>query len=593
MTTSTIDTNREGIPLGRKILEAQGLNVRFAAADGGWHHVVKNVEFSLREHECLALVGESGSGKSVTARSLVGLVGENSQVQAEKLELLGDSLLNQTGSWWRSVRGVKIGFILQDALVSLDPLRPVGKEIAEPLAIRHLGNRQSRTQLVVEGLTKVGVPEAALRARQRSGELSGGLRQRALIASALALDPGIVIADEPTTALDVTVQAQVLSVLRELLNRGKSVILISHDLAVVAQMADTILVMQGGQIVESGPAAEVLSCPSHPYTRQLIAAVPSEHTRGTRLTVGSEPPPPIALPQPSDVVTIEGPDLLVGTDIVKRFRRPDKTWMTAVKNVSFRLGRGETLGVVGESGSGKSTLARIALALEIPDSGQVEFKGQAWTSASIHEQQRIRRQISVVYQDPLSSFDPRWKVERILTDAIGLATADAVGNSDEKSVSEARLTGTTRRKGHSGSFRDRAVELLEAVGLTARHLQAHPLHLSGGQRQRVAIARAIAGSPEVVVLDEAVSALDVSVQAQVLDLLSDLQERLGVSYLFISHDLGVIHHMSDRVLVMENGIGVEQGDADDVFYNPTHPYTVKLLEALPRLEYAALRQAVA
>jgi peptide/nickel transport system ATP-binding protein len=552
----------------RIVLEARGLNVWFAGENGERKHVVKGVDLELRAGQCIALVGESGSGKSVTARALLGLAGDGATVEADILQLEGETLLGRSDSWWRHLRGSKVGFILQDALVSLDPLRPIGKEIDEALSLHGWGTRASRGQKVLQTLAQVGVPEPELRARQRPGELSGGLRQRALIASAIALHPNILIADEPTTALDVTVQAQVLGVLRQMLARGTSVILISHDLAVVASLADVILVMREGSIVEAGLSSKVLSRPQHPYTRQLIEAIPSEHTKGTRLSVNDRVFARELFPQSRAPLGGDAAPLLDARSVVKSFRGPTGVRYVAVNDVSFVLGRGETLGIVGESGSGKSTLARIALSLETPDSGEVRFLGRPWTNAASSDQRRIRRRISVVYQDPLSSFDPRWRVSRILTDAIGLGDPEYVGRN-----------------------RDRAVELLESVGLNSTHIDQWPLRMSGGQRQRVAIARAIATNPEVIVLDEAVSALDVSVQAKILDLLSDLQTQLGVSYLFISHDLGVIHHMSDRVLVMQEGNAVEQGTANDVFYSPRHPYTQELLESLPRLEYAKLRAA--
>ncbi|MDY0926497.1 dipeptide ABC transporter ATP-binding protein [Pantoea trifolii] len=534
--------------MSSNVIDVRGLNIWASSESGQPRHIVKNVSFALQRGQCLALVGESGSGKSVTARSLVGLAGDGLQVQAETLSLHGETLQQRSDSWWRQVRGSKVGFILQDALVSLDPLRPVGKEIAEALALHGWGNAASRQQKVQTLLEEVGVPQAAYRASQRPGELSGGLRQRALIASAIALHPDVLIADEPTTALDVTVQAQVLEVLRQMLDRGTSVILISHDLAVVAKIADQILVMQGGSIVEAGTAQQVLQQPQHAYTQGLINAIPSEHTKGQRLSGGVA-----NLPMPSVAPSAEV--LLEARHIVKRFRGH-----SAVDDVSFSLKRGETLGIVGESGSGKTTLSRIALALETPDSGEVLFAGQPWSHTSAADQRAIRRQIAVVYQDPLSSFDPRWRVADILLDAIALD-----------------------RHAPTQTPRERAISLLQSVGLGAEHLTQWPARMSGGQRQRVAIARAIATHPKVIVLDEAVSALDVTIQAQILDLLSDLQAQLGVSYLFISHDLGVIHHMSDRVLVMQNGQAVEQGAADEVFYRPRHPYTQTLLASLPRL----------
>ena len=551
-----------------KILNVSGLNVWFAGEHGERKHVVKGVDLELRAGQCVALVGESGSGKSVTARSLVGLAGEGAIVEAEALELEGETLLGRSDAWWRHVRGVKIGFIQQDALVSLDPLRPVGKEIEEALSLHDWGTRATRREKVLQTLAEAGVPEPGLRARQRPGELSGGLRQRALIASAVALHPAIVIADEPTTALDVTVRAQVLGLLKQMLGRGTSVILISHDLAVVSKLAAVVLVMRGGSIVGAGASDQVLSHPRHPYTRQLIDAIPSEHTKGTRLNVNDCVTTHELFPSPRARVADNEAPLLEACRIVKSFRGPDRVRRTVVKDVSFTLGRGETLGIVGESGSGKSTLAHIALSLETPDSGEVRFLGRPWTNAPTAEQREIRKRVAVGYQDPLSSFDPRWPVSRILTDAIALG--DPV---------------------HARRARDRAIQLLQAVGLGSAHPDQWPLRMSGGQRQRVAIARAIATHPEVIVLDEAVSALDVSIQAQILDLLSDLQEQLQVSYLFISHDLGVIHHMSNRVLVMQNGNAVEQGTADEVFYNPRHFYTQRLLQSLPRLEYTKMRVA--
>ncbi len=537
------------------IIDVRGLNVWTTGEGSQRRHIVKDVSFALQRGRCVALVGESGSGKSVTARSLVGLAGEQLQVQADSLTLDGETLLDRSDGWWQQVRGVRVGFILQDALVSLDPLRPVGKEIAEALSLHGWGNRATRQQKVEALLEEVGVPEPAFRASQRPGELSGGLRQRALIASAIALHPEVLIADEPTTALDVTVQAQVLEVLRQMLDRGTSIILISHDLAVVAKIADHILVMQGGTLVESGTVEHVLQRPQHAYTQGLINAIPSEHTKGQRLSARDRV---VAVAQPATAANASAEWLLEARNIVKGFKGH-----RAVSDVSFTLGRGETLGIVGESGSGKTTLSRIALALAQPDSGEVLFQGKAWSHASPRDQREIRRHISVVYQDPLSSFDPRWRVSQILLDAIALGPA---------------IPGQTANQ--------RALSLLASVGLGPEHMTQKPARLSGGQRQRVAIARAIATQPDVIVLDEAVSALDVTIQAQILDLLSDLQQQLGVSYLFISHDLGVIHHMSDRVLVMQDGVAVEQGTASEIFYRPRHPYTQKLLASLPRLQAA-------
>jgi len=540
-------------------------NLRVAFLVGGVRReVVNGVSFDLAPGECVAIVGESGSGKSVTARALVGLAGRNGLVDADALEIHHADVRRLSPGQWRRLRGREVGFILQDALVSLDPLRPVGAEIGEALRLHRWGSRAARASRVIELLTRVGVPLPAARARQRPDQLSGGLRQRALIASAIALDPDIVIADEPTTALDVTVQAQVLRELEEMKRRGASIILISHDLSVVAQLADQILVMRAGEVLEQGSAAQVLGAPTHDYTRALISAVPTEGTRGSRLS--PVPVPDAALTASAPASAHTGP-ILEARGLSKHFRTPDGGLTRAVDGVSFDLAPGETLGIVGESGSGKSTTARLVLGLETLDSGTVRLLGQDWSGVPERRRRRLRPRISVVSQDPLSSFDPRWNVERILVDA--LAASEFRG---------------------AAARRARAIELLGFVGLGAEVLERFPLRLSGGQRQRVAIARALAPRPSVIVLDEAVSALDVTVQAQILDLLVALQASSGVSYLFISHDLGVISHLSDRVLVMKDGVVVETGEPDEIFRRPSHPYTRELIASIPEFDPAAISE---
>ncbi|MBE1592280.1 dipeptide ABC transporter ATP-binding protein [Nonomuraea angiospora] len=520
------------------LVKVDDLRVAFGATP-----VVHGVSFEIAAGECLALVGESGSGKSVTARTLVGLTGGGARVAAGELTFDGQDLTRLRERGWRRLRGGRIGFVLQDALVSLDPLRKVGKEIEEVLTT-HTGLSGARRRArVVELLTAVGVPEPELRAGQLPYELSGGLRQRALIAAALAADPELVIADEPTTALDVTIQAQVLDLLAGIKAEGRSLLVISHDLAVVARLADRVAVMKDGVIVEQGPTGEVLTRPAHEYTRRLLRAIPAEHTKGTRL---SSTAPAGPRPAPGEVVVRADS---VGKSFGGR---------VAVQGVSFELRAGETLGIVGESGSGKTTTARIALGLTRPDTGTVEVHGRPWTG---HDP-GLRRDVQVVYQDTLASFDPRYTVAKVLAEALAVA-------------------GVPRER-----RRARSVELLELVGLGEEHLARRPLKLSGGQRQRVAIARALAPSPSVIVCDEPVSALDVSVQAQVLDLLEDVQRETGVAYLFISHDLGVVHHLCDRVLVMKDGSVVEEGPVGTVFRGPAHPYTKELVAAIPRLAVA-------
>ncbi len=542
-------------------LVVERLNVGFAAG-GEIRRVVRDVSFELGAGRCVAIVGESGSGKSVTARTLVGLTGAGAVIDAAALRLGELDLSAQSPSDWRGIRGRRIGFIQQDALVSLDPLRKIGKEIGEALRLHGWRDRAARRQKVVDLLASVDVPDPELRAEQRPHELSGGLHQRALIASAIALDPEIIIADEPTTALDVTVQAQVLALLADMKRRGASIVLISHDLSVVAHLADEILVMRGGEVVEQGAAERVLGEPQHPYTQSLIDAVPGGHTRGERLAPQAEDAPRLVLhrAEHAERDRATGP-VLRAERLFKSFIAADGTPTHAVDDVSFELHPGETLGIVGESGSGKSTTARIALALETADSGEVQLLGQPWLSVPEPRRRRLRSRISVVYQDPLSSFDPRWSTERILLDAI--PAGDGLGRAAREA---------------------RARELLARVALPEEVLRRSPLRLSGGQRQRIAIARALAPSPDVIVLDEAVSALDVSVQAQILDLLVELQDEYGLSYLFISHDLGVIHHMSDRVLVMKRGRVVEAGDSEQIFRSPRHPYTRELVSSLPSLD---------
>ena len=536
-----------------KHLIVEGLSIEF-----GGQTVVHNLSFTLAPGKTLALVGESGSGKSVTARSLIGLAGAGARVTARTLSYGGQDLLGLSERGWRGLRGKGIGFVLQDALVSLDPLRPVGKEILEVLKTHGWGDRRRRAERVIELLDTVGVPDPELRARQRPDQLSGGLRQRALIASALALDPGLVIADEPTTALDATVQAQILQVLQAIKARGDSLLIISHDLAVVAQLADEVLVLRHGVAVEQGPMQQVLRNPRHAYTRALLDAVPAEHARGTRLS--PQQGTPVVQARPS----VAGAVLLKATALGKRYIGPDQQPRQVVDGVSFELRAGRTLGIVGESGSGKTTVARIVLGLLEPDAGHVEFLGQNWAGAGglhVDEQQRRvrRRDISVIYQDPLSSFDPRWSVGQILADALDVAGVTAPQQT-------ARIQ-----------------QLLEQVRLPTELATRRPLQLSGGQRQRVAIARAIASNPKVIICHEPVSALDVSVQAQVLDLLADLQASLGLAYLFISHDLGVIRHVSDEVLVMRHGKVVESAPVETLFEHPQHDYTRRLLGAVPRL----------
>ncbi|WP_371356286.1 dipeptide ABC transporter ATP-binding protein [Pseudomonas chlororaphis] len=541
------------IPEGPEpLIRVTDLQVRFGAHAAP---TLKGISFELRRGECLALVGESGSGKSVTSRTLVGLTGANALIQASRLEFAGQDLRRFDERAWRRIRGAQIGFVMQDALGSLDPLRPVGKEIAEPLELHSPLDRAQRQARVLELLRAVGVPEPELRARQYPFQLSGGLRQRALIASAIACNPRLLIADEPTTALDATVQAQVLDLLESLRGDSTAMLIVSHDLAVVSRLANRVAVMHNGVIVEQGSVEEVLHDPQHPYTQFLLRAGRAVHFR--RPAPSPSPRPVLSAVAPARA---EAPPLLQVDKLSKAFKGPDGRLRRVVDGVSLQLRRGQTLGIVGESGSGKTTLTRMILGLETPDSGDIQLLGEPWLSLPDAQKRQLRRSIQVVFQDPLSSFDPRYSVQRVLFEALQVA-------------------GHPRR-----DWAHKATELLGLVRLDAALLGRRPLELSGGQRQRVAIARALAAGPKILVCDEPVSALDVSVQAQILELLDDLKQRLGLACLFISHDLGVINHVSDAVLVMKDGRVVEAGPVREVFDHPQHPYTLALLDAIPHLE---------
>ncbi|HEY0200143.1 MAG TPA: ATP-binding cassette domain-containing protein, partial [Burkholderiaceae bacterium] len=397
------------------LFEVRNLNVGFQTPDG-YRHIVHNFNLELHEGETIAIVGESGSGKTVATRALIGLAGDNAVVKADALRFRGKSLLNASERAFKALRGAQIGYVLQDALVSLDPLRPVRCEIAEALRAHGRFNHAQLRQRTIELLTDVGVPQPEIRQDQYPGELSGGLRQRALIATALAQNPPVIIADEPTTALDVLVQAQVLQVLQGLIQRGTSLILISHDLSVVAKLADRIIVMKAGEVLESGATHDVLGNPQHPYTRALIKAVPGPDTRGERLSV--EPGTPagrfdrrdakhgVGPSSPPDAATTADEVVLEARGLVKSFKAPNGQPILALRQVSLRLSKGEVLGIVGASGSGKSTVARVLLGLTPHDQGEVLYQGFEWLKGSFKEQRRVRGKISMVYQDPYSSFDP-------------------------------------------------------------------------------------------------------------------------------------------------------------------------------------------
>jgi peptide/nickel transport system ATP-binding protein len=546
------------------VLDIDGLSVSFGSGRDRTT-VVRDVSFSIAPGECVAIVGESGSGKSVTARSVLGLAGFGSTVDARRLELAGHDIAGLGERELRRLRGDVVGLISQDALVSLDPLRRVGAEVGDALRLHGRASGAERRREVVDLLSRVGVPRPELRARQFPHELSGGLRQRALIASAIAASPRLLIADEPTTALDMTVQAGILRLLAGLRETDTGLLLISHDLGVVSSLADRVLVMRDGRVVDEGTTSAILAGGTDAYTGRLVRAVPAGVPRGTSLLTRTiergprdGPSATAAVPargeRPGGTETVDAP-ILTARGLEKTFGRGvDAT--RAVRGVDVDLHRAETLGVVGESGSGKTTLGRLLLALTKPDAGTVLLDGEAWSGVSERSRRSRRRLVGFVSQDTSSTVDPRWSVERVIADAVpsGLSPAQR---------------------------RERVRAALADVALDKTLLGRSPRTLSGGQRQRVGIARALVAEPRILVLDEPVSALDATVAAGVLDLLDALQRDRGLAYLLISHDLAVVRHMSDRVAVMLDGGIVETGPTEAVFGAPEHDYTRRLLRDVP------------
>ncbi len=502
--------------------------------------ILREISLDIAPGEIFGLVGESGSGKSMTALALMGLLPQGATTTgAARLD--GTDLLSLTEPQMCRLRGNEIGMIFQEPMTALNPVQTIGDQVAETLTIHGKAGRAEARRIARDRLDRVGLSHIAL--DRYPHELSGGQRQRVCIAAAIALHPRLLIADEPTTALDVTTQAQILDLLKDLVaEEGMSLLLITHDLAVVAEMADRIAVMQRGEIVETGPTATVLAERRHPYTRALFAA--SSHVPDRQAETAPEP-----------LLTVENV-LRTYPGQGQGFRRGPP--VAAVNGVSFDLHKGESLGLVGESGSGKSTLTRAILGLDPVQGGDIRLFGQ---SIIPQMSSALRAGIQVVFQDPYGSFNPRWRVERLVAEPFHLLP-DAPKGTDRRA---------------------RVAEALTAVRLSTDDMHKYPHEFSGGQRQRIAIARALITRPKILVLDEAVSALDVSVRAQILDLLAELQAEFGLSYLFISHDLTVVRAITDRVMVMQAGEIVETGPTAAVFDAPAHPYTRQLLAAAPRL----------
>ena len=506
-------------------------------------HAVENIDLTIGAGETLCVVGESGSGKSMIAHAVMGLLPKAVKPKAGAIRLGGRDLLALDEGAMQDVRGREAGMIFQEPMTSLNPVMRIEDQIVETFEAHRLHSPAERRRRAVELLTEVGLPDPPRLARAYPHELSGGQRQRVMIAMALALEPKLLIADEPTTALDVTTQAQILKLIDNLRHKhGTAVLFITHDMGVVAEIADRIAVLEKGILVEEGTADQVLGAPRHPYTQKLLAAVPS-----------LVPPERPALPDEAPVLAVDGLAKTYRKRSLFRVAREVK----AADAVSFSLRRGETLGLVGESGSGKSTVGRCCLRLIEPDGGAITLRGTDLRGLDAKKLRAERKRIQMVFQDPFASLNPRQTVGRIISDG-----PVAHGTPRETALAKAR-------------------ELLELVGLSANAIDRFPHEFSGGQRQRVGIARALALEPDVLVADEAVSALDVSVQAQILTLIKDIQARLGLAILFVTHDLRVAAQICDRIAVMQRGRIVEQGPTAALFADPQHDYTRTLLAAVP------------
>ncbi|MGW2279884.1 dipeptide ABC transporter ATP-binding protein [Streptomyces sp. NPDC001770] len=547
------------------LVDVSGLTIDF-----GGVRAVDDLSFTLEKGAALGVVGESGSGKSASAYALLGLHRGTGAAVGGSVTVAGVDVQAADDAGLRALRGAKAAMVFQDPLSSLDPYYAVGDQIAEVYRVHHRVSRRAARARAVDVLGRVGIPDPVRRSRSRPHEFSGGMRQRVLIAMALACEPELLIADEPTTALDVTVQAQVLDLLHDLRREtGMGLLLVTHDVGVAASTVDDILVMRGGRDVERGPVAEVLGAPRHPYTRALLSAVPRvDAPRGPRVPAAPRAGAAdegAAVPGAAD----EGEPLLEALGLRCEFGR-GRDRVTAVDGVSLTLRAGETLGIVGESGSGKTTLGRMLVRLLDPTDGRLRYAGAEIGALSARELLPHRRELQMIFQDPVASLNPRRSV--------GESVADPLRAAGERDDTRIRL---------------RVGELLERVGLDAARYDSYPHEFSGGQRQRVGIARALAAEPRIIVCDEPVSALDVTTQAQVVALLAELQRELGIGLVFIAHDLAVVRQVSDRVAVMRHGRIVEQGAVEEVYGSPRDPYTRQLLAAVPALDpgVAAARRA--
>ena len=588
------------------LLKITDLEVTFTTSTGVVP-AVRGANLTIYPGQTVAIVGESGSGKSTTAAAVIGLLPGTGKVTGGSIEFDGKELTKMSSKEWIELRGSGIGLVPQDPMSNLNPVLRVGTQVKEALLANNIVPRSEAGERVTELLEQAGLPDGQRRAKQYPHEFSGGMRQRVLIAIGLASRPKLLIADEPTSALDVTVQRRILDHLETLTKEmGTAVLFITHDLGLAAERAEQLVVMHRGRIVESGPALEILQHPQHPYTKRLVSAAPSlasariesAHARGITHTEEE---------LTGSAKNVSSEEMIRVEHLTKEFHirgaKGEASKLLAVDDVSFTLRRGKTLAVVGESGSGKSTAANMILHLLEPTSGKIFFDGEDTSEYSEAQLFALRRRLQAVFQNPYGSLDPMYSIYRIIEEPLkihGYGTleyavqeikrAEETGREPEEwmttlveaSEGKRTLTATEKRKLTQKKLREeRVAELLDLVALPRSAMRRYPNELSGGQRQRVAVARALALNPEVIVLDEAVSALDVLVQNQILHLLNDLQAELGLSYLFITHDLAVVRQIADDVVVMEKGRLVEANTTDALFDHPVQDYTRELIEAVP------------
>ena len=576
------------------LLKITDLEVTFTTSTGVVP-AVRGANLTIYPGQTVAIVGESGSGKSTTAAAVIGLLPGTGKVTGGSIEFDGKELTTMSSKEWIELRGSGIGLVPQDPMSNLNPVLRIGTQVKEALLANNIVPRSEAGERVTELLEQAGLPDGERRAKQYPHEFSGGMRQRVLIAIGLASRPKLLIADEPTSALDVTVQRHILDHLETLTKEmGTAVLFITHDLGLAAERAEQLVVMHRGRIVESGPALEILQHPQHPYTKRLVSAAPSlasariesAHARGITHTeeefTGS-------------AKNVSSEEMIRVEHLTKEFHirgaKGEASKLLAVDDVSFTLRRGKTLAVVGESGSGKSTAANMILHLLEPTSGKIFFDGEDTSEYSEAQLFALRRRLQAVFQNPYGSLDPMYSIFRIIEEPLRIHSYGTKAYAQQE-VERAKATGrdpepwaVAALEGHSESDKklreERVAELLDLVALPRSAMRRYPNELSGGQRQRVAVARALALNPEVIVLDEAVSALDVLVQNQILHLLNDLQAELGLSYLFITHDLAVVRQIADDVVVMEKGRLVEANTTDALFDHPVQDYTRELIEAVP------------